>query len=204
MRRRASIVVAVVAASLVACGGDSEEDGRPSATATSADREPAGAKAASCRAPAKPTPAQTEGPYYKEDPPRRRNLREKGVRGRPLDLRGRVLTSRCRALAGARVDVWQADGAGEYDNEGYRLRGYQLTNRAGRYRVQTVVPARYEARTRHIHVKVTPRGGRTLITQLYFPGEPANRDDPIYSGGPVLRITRRGSAWRAEYDFVVR
>jgi protocatechuate 3,4-dioxygenase beta subunit len=58
-----------------------------------------------------------------------------------------VLTPDCRPLAGARVDFWQADGNGVYDNDGYRLRGYQVTDGRGRYRLETVVPGRYEPRT---------------------------------------------------------
>jgi protocatechuate 3,4-dioxygenase beta subunit len=124
-----------------------------------------------CR-PADVTPEQTEGPYYKPDPPKRTSLVDSSVTGKRLSLVGRVLDTNCTAIARARVDFWQADGNGVYDNSGYRLRGYQLTNGRGGYHVETVVPGIYEGRTRHIHVKVTPPGGRPLTTQLYFPDEP--------------------------------
>ena len=185
---------------LGACGGDSGEDGeQPAAT------PPAKPKAAArCRAPAEPTPAQAEGPYYKAGPPPRRSLIEPGVRGRRLRLRGRVLSTRCRPVRGARVDFWQTDGAGEYDNEGYRLRGWQRTDRRGRYRLDTVAPAQYEGRAPHIHVKITPRGGRTLTTQLYLPGARGNADDPIFERETLVSLRRGPGAWRASFDFVVR
>jgi protocatechuate 3,4-dioxygenase beta subunit len=197
--RPVGVLPGMLAAALVACDGDSEEGRSPRAAS-----EASGTAAADCRRGQEATPEQTEGPYYKPGPPRRRSLLERGVKGRPLVIRGRVLSSACRPRARARVDFWQADGAGDYDNSGYRLRGYQLTDRKGRYRVRTVVPARYEGRTRHIHVKVTPRGGETLTTQLYFPREAANRSDPIFAGGPLLRVRRGARLWRGAFDFVVR
>ncbi len=166
-------------------------------------RRPPSSLAAASAAPATPTPPQTEGPFYKAGPPRRRSLIEAGVRGRRLLLRGRVLTTECTPLTGTRLDFWQADGAGRYDNVGYRLRGYQLSDRNGRYRLETVVPADYEGRTRHIHVKVQARGGRTLTTQLYFPGESRNRRDPIFAPETVVRLRRGASPWRASFDFIL-
>jgi protocatechuate 3,4-dioxygenase beta subunit len=79
-------------------------------------------------------------PYYKQGPPRRKALAGGDVSGRRLVIAGRVLSTACRPLARARVDFWQADGNGEYDNQGYRLRGYQRSDGDGRYRVETVVP----------------------------------------------------------------
>jgi protocatechuate 3,4-dioxygenase beta subunit len=158
---------------------------------------------AGCRAPAEPTPEQTEGPFYKADPPRRRSIAEPGAPGAPLMLTGRVLSAGCRPLARARVDFWQADGNGEYDNAGYRLRGYQLTDPAGRYRLETVVPAEYDGRTPHIHAKVTPAGGETLTTQLYFAGQARNRADPIFVPETAVRLRRESGSARAAFDFVV-
>jgi protocatechuate 3,4-dioxygenase beta subunit len=114
-----------------------------------------------------------------------------------------VLTTACPPVTGARVDFWQARADGEYDNQGYRLRGHQLSGGGGRYRLETVVPARYGSRTPHIHVKVTPPGGRTLTTQLYLPGEARNRSDAIFVPEAVVRLRRAPGAWRATYDFIL-
>jgi protocatechuate 3,4-dioxygenase beta subunit len=148
--------------------------------------------------------AQTAGPYYTANPPMRRNITQAGTVGTPLVVTGRVLDSRCRPLAGARVDFWQADGNGVYDNSGYRLRGYQRTDAQGRYRLSTVIPGQYPGRTEHIHVKITPRGGSTFTTQLYFPGSSHNDEDGIYDPAMRLRITTDTPArMRATYTFVL-
>src|SRR5439155_1396739 len=83
-----------------------------------------------------------------------------------LALSGRVLSRDCRPIAGARLDFWQAEASGSYDNAGYRLRGNQTSESDGRYALDTVVPGEYPGRTEHIHVKVQPAGGGTLTTQL--------------------------------------
>jgi protocatechuate 3,4-dioxygenase beta subunit len=198
--RLAVFILVLVLPALAACDGDSDGGGAGEGTAQDSTGP---RKSSGCRPGADPTPEQTEGPYYKAGPPRRSSLLDRGVAGRELLLRGRVLSEDCRPLAGARVDFWQADGEGAYDNDGYRLRGYQRTDGKGRYRLETVVPGQYEGRTRHIHVKVTPQGGTTLTTQLYFPGEAGNRSDAIFDPATVLRLRRGGGDWRASFDFVV-
>lgn len=208
---RALLPLALVTLLLgVGCGGDSGDDKAATTAATqqgtstgASGSEAASPSQAACRPGAKTTPEQTEGPYYKSGPPRRSSLLERGIEGRHLHLAGRVLTPDCRPLAGARVDFWQADGNGVYDNDGYRLRGYQVTNGRGRYSLETVVPGRYEARAPHIHVKVTPKGGQTVTTQLYMPGEAENASDPIYQSEAVIRLRRDSSPWRGSFDFVV-
>jgi protocatechuate 3,4-dioxygenase beta subunit len=163
------------------------------------------------RAPATPacddgddeTPPQTEGPYYTLSSPRRRSLLEPELPGTRLAVTGRVLTTRCRPVRGALLDFWQADAGGVYDNEGYRLRGHQLTDGRGRYRLETVVPGLYSGRTRHIHVKVQAPGGPVLTTQLYFANEPRNRTDGIFDPDLVMTVRRAGTWRSARFDFVV-
>jgi protocatechuate 3,4-dioxygenase beta subunit len=127
-----------------------------------------------------PTPAQTEGPYFTPDSPERASLLEAGLQGDRLTVAGTVLATDCRPLPRALLDFWQADAAGNYDNQGYRLRGHQFTGADGRFRLETVVPGLYPGRTRHIHVKVQAPDGPVLTTQLYFPGEAANAGDGIF------------------------
>ena len=100
--------------------------------------------------------------------------------GQPIELVGFVLSRACKPHAGALLDFWQADDKGRYDNSGFRLRGHQFADAEGRYRLRSIVPGAYAGRTRHIHVKVQPRGGRVLTTQLYFPGESQNRSDGLF------------------------
>ncbi len=161
------------------------------------------ASAAACTAPATATTAQTEGPYYKAGAPASADLVTDGMAGTRLTLTGRVLGTDCAPIANAKVETWQADASGTYDNTGYTLRGYVLTDADGRYTIRTIVPGEYPGRTEHVHVKVTPPGGATLTTQLYFPGATANDSDGIYSPDMLLAITRDGDALIGTYTFIV-
>src|SRR5215207_10354523 len=101
-----------------------------------------------------PTPELTEGPYFSSGSPRRRSLATQGTRGTRLTITGYVLTTACRPIKRAKLDFSQADANGVSDNDGYRLRGHQFTDSAGRWRLDTIVPGLYTGRTKHIHVKV--------------------------------------------------
>jgi protocatechuate 3,4-dioxygenase beta subunit len=149
------------------------------------------------------TLAQTEGPYFRPSSPERVELLEAGMAGQQIELVGIVLTRGCKPLAGALLDFWQADDKGRYDNSGFRLRGHQFTDAEGRYRLRSIVPGLYPGRTRHIHVKVQPRGGRILTTQLYFPGEAHTRSDGLFRKELLMR-TAKNEGWLAgRFDFVV-
>ncbi len=192
--RRRTFLALPFAAWLAACGG-SGDDEAPGPRTTDRALPPTPA----CDDGDEPTVAQTEGPYFTPDSPARRSLREAGVDGEPLVIAGRVLTTGCRPVRRALLDFWQADADGEYDNSGFRLRGHQFTDARGRFRLETVVPGLYPGRTRHLHVKVQAPRRDALTTQLYFPGEPANRSDGIFV--PELVMDVRGG--RASFDFVL-
>ncbi|MGQ0655339.1 MAG: dioxygenase family protein [Betaproteobacteria bacterium] len=125
------------------------------------------------------TPRQTEGPFFRTESPQRTSLLEKGAKSR-LILAGTVLSPQCKPVPNALLDFWHADEEGAYDNRGYRYRGHQFSDAQGRYRLETIVPAEYPGRARHIHVKVQAPGRRILTTQVYFPGEAGNRRDGLY------------------------
>jgi len=149
------------------------------------------------------TLAQTEGPYFKPSSPERVELLETGMAGQQIELVGIVLTRGCKPLAGALLDFWQADDKGRYDNSGFRLRGHQFTDAEGRYRLRSIVPGLYPGRTRHIHVKVQPRGGSVLTTQLYFPGEAQNRSDGLFRKELLVRTAKNAGSLAGRFDFVV-
>ncbi len=152
-----------------------------------------------CADGAAPTRSQTEGPYFKPKSPDRSSLVEPGSGGARLVLEGIVVTARCRPLGQALVDLWHCDADGVYDNVGFRLRGHQLSDADGRVRFETIVPGLYPGRTRHFHVKVQAPGGPLLTTQLYFPEEPANRDDGLFD--PRLLLDVAGGL--ARFTFVL-
>ena len=132
------------------------------------------------------TVEQTEGPYFTPNSPERTSLLEAGMPGTKLVLTGYVYTTDCRPVEKALFDAWQANDAGEYDNEGYTLRGHQFTDKDGRYELTTIVPGLYPGRTRHIHVKVQAPNGPVLTSQLYFPDEPENERDGIFDPSLVI------------------
>ena len=150
-----------------------------------------------------PTPRQTEGPFFTPNSPERQSLLEAGMKGQVLELSGLVLTHGCQPVRRALLDFWQADAEGAYDNRGFRLRGHQFTDGEGRYRLRTIVPARYPGRTPHIHVKVQAANRPALTTQLYFPGDPGNARDPLFRKELQLRMTGGGENRAGQFDFVL-
>jgi protocatechuate 3,4-dioxygenase beta subunit len=141
-----------------------------------------------CSPTPRPTPSQTEGPYYKPNTPERTSLIETGMPGARLIVTGHVLSTDCRPIARALLDFWQANDRGEYDTAGYRLRGHQFTDNVGIYYLETILPGLYPGRTRHIHVKVRAPNGPVLTTQLYFPREQRNQADGIFNPNLVVAM----------------
>jgi protocatechuate 3,4-dioxygenase beta subunit len=156
-----------------------------------------------CSSPAALTPAMTEGPYYKTGSPERASLIEPGMNGTHLWLSGYVLTDDCQPVTHASLDFWQANAQGQYDNNGYTLRGHEYTDDHGYYRLETIVPGLYPGRTEHIHVKVQAPGGPVLTTQLFFPGLAQNKSDAIYSDQLLLSIQQTPDGLVATFTFIL-
>ena len=72
--------------------------------------------------------------------------------------------STCQPLPGARVEWWQANPSGQYDDA---HRGTQVTGANGNYRFETDFPPPYAGRPSHVHFKASAAGHRALTTQLY-------------------------------------
>lgn len=141
------------------------------------------------------TPDQILGPFYpvQQEPVLTGDLTRSGhAQGTVLHLSGRVLTSAGAPVAGARVEIWQANAGGRYAHpndtnptpldpnfDGFAV---TATDAQGGYRFKTVVPAAYPAgpdrmRPPHIHFKVTGQREQ-LVTQMYFAGHEWNDRDP--------------------------
>jgi protocatechuate 3,4-dioxygenase beta subunit len=151
-----------------------------------------------------PTPEQTEGPYFKAGSPRRTSLLESGMSGTRLVLSGFILSRGCKPVANAKVDFWQADAGGNYDNNGFRLRGHQFSDSQGGYRLETVIPGLYPGRTEHIHFKVEAPGRPVLTSQLYFPGVSQNRSDGIFDQALLIDIKDGPNGAKAgSFNFVL-
>lgn len=190
---------------LFACAAPSA--GAPAATTASPvavaspSAEPRTATTPPCSG--RPTPAQTEGPFFKAGSPERASLLESGMSGTRLLLSGQVLTVDCKPVAGTVLDFWQADATGVYDNRGFRLRGHLATSSDGRYSLETVVPGEYPGRTPHIHVKVQAPGRPMLTTQLYFPGQARNQQDSIFNSALVMDVRDTAAGKVASFDFII-
>jgi protocatechuate 3,4-dioxygenase beta subunit len=190
---------------IAACGGgdDSGVATRTTTSATTTEPETTTlAPTPACDDGDEPTLEQTEGPFFTPDSPERASFLEEGIEGTRLVLAGSVLATDCSPVGGALLDFWHADTQGEYDDEGYRLRGHQFADSRGRYRLETIVPGLYTGRTRHIHVKAQAPDGPVLTTQLYFPGEPGNDSDSIFDQSLLIEL-RRGDTEAASFDFVL-
>lgn len=142
----------------------------------------------------RPTPSQTEGPFYPvrlpadSDNDLLRNGTQRYAKGQPASVEGTVTDVDGRPLAGATVEIWQCDEAGHYHHPGdggradpaFQGFGRVTTGADGRYRFRTIRPVPYGGRTPHIHVKVKDGRHELLTTQLYVEGDPGNARDVLW------------------------
>src|SRR5262245_57168453 len=150
-----------------------------------------------------PTLPETEGPFFKPKSPRRSDLREAAIAGRPVELSGVVLTRACRPVATALVVLRRAAARGEHDTGGSRLRGHLFPDARGRSPSRTILPGLYPGRTRHYHVKVQAPNRPVLTTQFYFPDEPQNRTDEFFHRELVMQVAAVDDELRARFDVVL-
>ncbi|MGH6932390.1 MAG: hypothetical protein ACREEE_08145 [Dongiaceae bacterium] len=145
-----------------------------------------------------PTPRQSAGPFYPLSLPLDHDNDLVQVAGR-LDpslgiivhVGGRVFDLNGRAVAGARVEIWQCDANGRYlhpgdgnpapRDDGFQGYGQSISADDGAYRFRTIKPVPYPGRTPHIHFAVSGAGLETLVTQMYLAGEPLNERDGLYN-----------------------
>lgn len=151
----------------------------------------------------KPTPGVADDKTFRAGAPARTNLVDASTPGQKLVLTGTVKGVVCGPIKNARVDFWQADARGVYDASGFRLRGYQLTDANGQYRLETIVPAAAPGRARHLSAKVTAAGKPGITTALFFPDDPANAHDPAFRTELAMKATSGPEGLTATFDFVL-
>jgi protocatechuate 3,4-dioxygenase beta subunit len=177
---RASAGLAV----LGACGGDGGGDGADAAGLVDAAGDPLDARVLADGGVCSATTGDLLGPYYREGAPSRMTIAELSEPGERLQLDGVVLADDCTTpLAGAMIDVWQADSTGNYHEPTeaggpFRLRGKLVTAADGTWELRTVRPGNYQNggptlwRPAHVHFIVSAPGYRPVTTQIYFAGDP--------------------------------
>jgi protocatechuate 3,4-dioxygenase beta subunit len=151
------------------------------------------------------TPPQIVGPFYpvSERPDLATDLArpvgsDAEAQGQLIYITGRVLTVSGKPVAGARIDIWQANAAGKYRHPSDvnpapldpNFKGFAriTTDSSGRYGFRTIKPGRYptpegDIRPPHIHLTIEGRHDR-LVTQLYFSGEAENLTDRWLNAAP--------------------
>ena len=176
------------------------------------------------------TPHQILGPFY----PFMLTANESGdltnggqAKGTVLYLSGRVLAENGQPVAGAKVEIWQANAAGRYPHPNddnvdapldEKFEGFAVTTTdgQGRYSFKTVRPAAYPAapgrwRPAHIHFSVTARYEQ-LVTQMYFAGEKWNETDAWLNSAtrkdllitdPVAAVGKELGAQAVTFDIVL-
>jgi protocatechuate 3,4-dioxygenase beta subunit len=154
------------------------------------------------------TPPNSAGPFYLPGAPERGDLIAAGAEGEPILLRGRVLSAgACAPIAAARVELWQANGAGVYDEDGFELRATLQSASDGSYQLRTVMPGNYmdagQMRPAHIHARVTATGRAPLVTQVYFAGDPHLEGDPLFHPDLLTELVAGDAEPIGEFDFVI-
>jgi hydroxyquinol 1,2-dioxygenase len=152
------------------------------------------------------TEATVFGPFYVDDAP----SAEQGADiagdapGEPMDVDVIVTSTDGTPLAGAQVDVWQADEDGLYDVQiaalgaRRRARATFRTDAEGRLRFRSIVPSAYPIptdgpvgrmliaagrhpwRPAHLHFMIKAAGHETLITHLFRDADPYLDSDTVF------------------------
>ena len=154
------------------------------------------------------TASSVEGPFYVANAPAMKSPAVLPHRAsEPGDIvfvSGTVRSSDGAPLAGAIVDVWQADAQGAYSHFNiaeadapFNLRARVSADKDGGFEIQTWVPSSYEIpkfgptgdllkatgrhpwRPAHIHFRLSQSGYQTLTTQLFVAGDPYIDSDVV-------------------------
>jgi hydroxyquinol 1,2-dioxygenase len=157
------------------------------------------------RKPAGATESTVLGPFYRygaREMPNGSNIAE-GVAGEPTYFSGTVSSPDGVPLAGATLDIWSTDGAGQYDVQRpdgeMRARARITADARGRYAFWTVKPVSYPIptdgpvgqmlmkmgrhpyRPAHTHMIVSAPGCEAVTTHLFVKGDPYLDSDAVFA-----------------------
>jgi hydroxyquinol 1,2-dioxygenase len=146
------------------------------------------------------------GPFYVPNAPHYPNGGNISLdgKGEPLVVRGKVRDAEGKPIAGAKVDVWQANDDGFYDVQqkgvqpDMNLRGLFTTDSAGEYWFRSAKPryypipddgpvgkllqkmGRHPNRAAHLHMIVTAPGFAPVVTHIFTPDCPYLEEDAVF------------------------
>ncbi|MFC9790352.1 dioxygenase [Rhodococcus sp. NPDC127528] len=150
------------------------------------------------------TEATVFGPFFVEDAPHIEHGGDiaNSASGQPCWVEGRVTDIDGNPVAGARIEVWEADDEGYYDvqysDDRVAARAHLFTDAEGAYSFWGLTPTPYpiphdgpvgnllEAvgrspmRASHLHFMVTAEGKRTLITHIFVRGDELLDKDSVF------------------------
>ncbi|GAA4558903.1 dioxygenase [Pseudonocardia xishanensis] len=150
------------------------------------------------------TEATVFGPFFVDDSPEVPLGGDLafGAPGEPCWVEGTVRGTDGMPLAGARVEVWEADENGMYDVQyaaaERAARGHLFTDGGGGYRFWCLTPTPYPIpddgpvgrmlsavgrsplRAAHLHFMASHRDARTLVTHIFPEGDPVGWKDSVF------------------------
>jgi hydroxyquinol 1,2-dioxygenase len=157
------------------------------------------------RRPPEATESTVFGPFFVEGSPAFENGDDlgAGAPGEPCLMEGRVVSIDGEPVAGALIEVWQADEDGFYDVQYADLdeprgRGHLRSGDDGRFWFWSVKPeaypipadgpvgellaagARGPMRPAHVHFKIEAEGFQTLITHVFADGDEHLDSDAVF------------------------
>jgi protocatechuate 3,4-dioxygenase, beta subunit len=129
--------------------------------------------------------------------------------GQRIWVAGRVIDQDGSPIAGAVIEIWQANAAGKYVHEmdhfdapldpNFTGIGRIVTDTEGCYKFQSIKPGAYPVmasdwwwRPPHIHFSILgPSWMSRFVTQIFFPGEPLNEADLLLNAVPDPEVRQR-------------
>ncbi|MGI9543865.1 MAG: catechol 1,2-dioxygenase [Cyclobacteriaceae bacterium] len=152
------------------------------------------------------------GPFYRPNSPVRDNLVIKGAPGDLVELSGVVRHKDCQTpYKEAKVELWHCSAEEIYDNdsEKFLYRGTTYCDENGKYKFTSQMPVPYDVgdgtiRPAHFHIMVSAPGYQSLITQIYFVGDPYLQKDAYAANGAasnrILKVTEANGINKVNFD----
>jgi len=152
------------------------------------------------------------GPFYRPDSPMRDNLVVEGIPGELVELSGVVRHKDCTTpYKNAKIELWHCSSDEVYDNDSdeFRYRGTAHCNENGKYSFKTQMPVPYDVgdgtiRPAHFHMMVSATGYQSLVTQIYFTGDPYLEKDASSASEEakkrILEVSKQDDMFKVSFN----